>query len=327
MAERFSTDDVAEKDRLDYWQFVCGELIGSVALGDYEPKDFTSGINLLEVGDLRVGRFTGVSQTLHRKRSLIKSGDNDDYVVLLESDQLFNLDHCGRQRSGRSGIVLIDITQPYYSSHPERLDVIDVFVPRKALERALGPMRHAPGLCIEADQPSFPVISAFLRSLTQHSAGLEAASAARLSSIAVELIAAGFAETIEQAPPRTMSGAAILCRAQGYISSQIGVAGLTMQEVAIALNISVRRLHQVASDEGISLIDWMWERRLLRAHAMLSDHANAGVAVGAIAYKNGFNDQGHFSRRFKERFGVSPKDVRAPHRDGRIQRIPGGVGR
>ncbi|WP_158811783.1 helix-turn-helix domain-containing protein [Beijerinckia sp. L45] len=327
MTERFSTEDVAEKDRLDYWQFVCGELIGSVALGDYETNGFSSHINLVEVGDLKVGRFTGVSQTLHRTRSLIKSGDNDDYVVLLESDQLFNLDHCGRQRSGRGGMVLIDITQPYYSSHPERLDVIDVFVPRKALERALGPIRHAPGLCIEADQPSFPVISAFLRSLTHHNAGLAEASAARLSSIAIELIAAGFAEKIEQAPPRTMSGAAILCRAQSYISSHIGVAGLAMQEVAAALNISVRRLHQVAADEGISLIDWMWERRLLRAHAMLSENANAGVAVGAVAYKNGFIDQGHFSRRFKERFGVSPKDVRASRRDERLQQIAVGDGR
>ena len=311
-----STDDVPEQDRLDYWQYAVGELIGGVLLKDYETENFNSGFGLSTVGDLKIGHFTGVSQTLERRSDLIKASDPDDYVVLLESSNTFNLEQNGRQRSGHGGMVLIDVAQPYFSNHPEELDVIDVFIPRQIMERALGSARHAAGLSIDASQPSFPVITAFLRSLSLHGAKLDPANAARMSSIAVDLIASGFAEKLGQTPSRLASGAAILCRAQAYIAENLNVTGLGMSEVAATLNISIRRLHQIAADEGISLVDWMWERRLSRARTLLADPANHSLSVAAIAYECGFVDPAHFSRRFKLRFGQAPSDHKASSQPG-----------
>ena len=34
-------------------------------------------------------------------------------------------------------------------------------------------------------------------------------------------------------------------------------------------------------------------------------------AIGTLAFRTGFNHLGHFSRRFKQRFGQSPRDYRA----------------
>ncbi len=314
---RKSTDDVPEKDRLDYWQYVVSEHIGTVELKDYELEKFNSGLGLSTVGDLKIGHFSGVSQTLERKAELIKSSDADDYIVLLESNNTFNFDHNGRQRSGSGGMVLVDITLPYFANHPEYLDVIDVFIPRQVMERAMGSARHAAGLSIDASQPSFPVIAAFLRSLSQHGAKLDPANASRMSAIAVDLIASGFTEKLGEAPPRHASGAAILARAQAYIAENLGVTGLGMLEVAATLNISIRRLHQIAADEGISLVDWMWERRLLHARKLLADPGNHARSVGAVAYQCGFVDQAHFSRRFKLRFGQAPSELRTSSQMGK----------
>lgn len=308
---RISTDEVPEKHRQDYWQHVVGELVGGIEVRDCATDNFYGGFALAAVGDLKIGHFIGVSQTLHRKPDLIKPSDSDDYIVLLESNNTFQLEQGGRQHSGRGGMVLIDITQPYLSSHPEDLDVIDVFIPRAIMERALGPARHAAGLSIDASQPSFPVVAAFLRSLSEHGATLDAAAASRMSAIAVDLIASCFAEKIGHRPTRQTSGPAILCRAQAYIAENLGVPGLGMQEVAATLNMSIRKLHQIAADEGVSLVDWMWERRLLRARALLSDRANHAQSVGAIAFDCGFVDQAHFSRRFKLRFGQAPSEFKA----------------
>lgn len=316
MTNRLSTDDVAAKERFDYWQYVVGELIGNFDLGDYDPTNFEGHFDLSVVGDLKIGSFKGSSQTLHRKTSSISSGETDDYILLLESDKTFVLDHCGHQRADKGGMVFIDVTRPFYSSHPESLEVIDVFIPRKALESALGPVRRAAGLALDPTQASFPVIASFLRTLMTHGSKLDPTSASRMSSIAIELIAAGLAERIAQTP--TMSGAALLCRAQAFIADHLGTAGLGMQEVAAALNISVRRLHQVAADEGISLVDWMWTRRLERARAMLADPAHLSVQVATIGFQCGFSDQAHFSRRFKEHFGVSPTECRMAAIGGRL---------
>ena len=220
------------------------------------------------------------------------------------------IEHCGRQRLGSGGIVLADIAKPYYCTHPEGMDVIDVFVPRGQLERAFAPIRHAVGLTIEPQQSSHPILSSFLRSLQQHASALSVRETERLSSIAVDLIVASFAERMGLQPSQQMSRAAILWRAQAYIANRIGQVGLDMTEVATALKISIRRLYQIASEENVSLMDWMWERRLNDARGMLADPARQTVQIGLIAYQCGFVDQAHFSRRFKARFGVSPKEFR-----------------
>jgi AraC family transcriptional activator of tynA and feaB len=166
------------------------------------------------------------------------------------------------------------------------------------------------GLSIAPDQASFPILLSFLRSLHQHGGSLDAASAERMSLIAVELIAATMSERIAAEPLRTLSSAAMLYRAQAYISARIGVTGLGMPEIAAAIGISVRRLQEIAAEGGVSLMDWMWDRRLDRAKAVLADPVYRATSVQVIANNLGFVDQAHFSRRFKQRFGITPSEAR-----------------
>jgi AraC-like DNA-binding protein len=43
----------------------------------------------------------------------------------------------------------------------------------------------------------------------------------------------------------------------------------------------------------------------------LADPAERDRSVSEIAYHWGFNDAAHFSRTFKARFGMSPRDARS----------------
>ena len=157
------------------------------------------------------------------------------------------------------GISLIDNAQSYVGGHPEGLDVISFLIPRATLDQALGPSRHAVGSSITAAQTSFPIVAGYLQSLVEHGALLDPARQARMASVAVELLATSFAERLEADPLRSLSGAAILTRAQAFITQHIGVEGLSINDVAAALNISVRRLQEVASAENVALMDWMWD--------------------------------------------------------------------
>lgn len=310
MIDRLTTASVAEQQRLDYWMSSCSRVIGGFALGDYQPDNFFAEVDLFAVADLKIGRYESVAQSQDRKRSLIKSWDTDDYLVILESEKTFTLDQGGRQRAGRGGISLLDVAQPFFTGHPEGVDVVDIFIPRRKLEAVFGSARQAAGLGIDTTQPSFPVLSAFLRSLATHGTALDPASAGRMSAIAIDLIAAGFAERMGQEPALHPANASTLFRARAYIDANLGTSGLGMQDVAAAVNVSIRRLHQIALEDGISLIDWMWQRRLSRARSMLIDPAYRALSISGIAYACGFLDQAHFSRRFKDAFGETPTECR-----------------
>ena len=308
MAIRWSTDDVVEKDRFPYWQGVLQRAIGDFELTDCDVESFDAHLDLSTVGDLYIADFKGGRQTLRRTPSMIKSGDSDHYVLLLESDKTFDIEHGGHQRSGHGGMVLVDMARPRRCSHPDGADFIDICIPRHALERALGPAHQAAGLALDRTQAIFPLISSFLRTMCAEAGSLDAASATRMSEVAIELIATGFAERIALARP--LSGAALVCRAQAYIADHLGVTGLSLPDVAAALEVSTRSLHQVATDEGISLVEWMWERRLARARTMLTDPAHATTPIAIVGYRCGFVDQAHFSRRIRERFDKSPTELR-----------------
>ncbi|SDA35195.1 AraC-type DNA-binding protein [Methylobacterium sp. UNC378MF] len=306
-----STDDVPQQARFEYWEHTCRDLIGDFEFTDYKVKDFHAKFSMLSVDNLTIGHYSGSPHAMDRRKSHIKSVDNDSYLVILQSQRRFNLSHGPYQQSTLGGISLLDNVQPFLGAHPEGLDIINVFIPRTVLENAIGPVKHAVGLSLDPAQTTFPIILSYLQSLIEHSTFLTPARKARMAAVAVELIAAGFGERMEQDPPQSLSGAALLYRAQAFIADHIGAEGLSMEDVAAALNMSVRRLQEVASAENISLMDWMWERRLQLAHAKLADVANSVMPVGLIAYHCGFVSQAHFSRRFKERFGQTPTEFRA----------------
>ena len=94
-------------------------------------------------------------------------------------------------------------------------------------------------------------------------------------------------------------------RAKAYIGRHIREADLSVDRIATAINCSKRYLHLVfnAGEETVS--EYVWRQRLEGCRAELSNPAFR-LTLTQMAYAWGFNSSAHFSRAFKERYGVSP---------------------
>jgi AraC-like DNA-binding protein len=55
---------------------------------------------------------------------------------------------------------------------------------------------------------------------------------------------------------------------------------------------------------------YVWNRRLDRCRDDLKKPCASAQRVADIAFRWGFSDLSHFSRAFKARFGMSPRDCR-----------------
>lgn len=102
-------------------------------------------------------------------------------------------------------------------------------------------------------------------------------------------------------------------RIADYIESHLADPELDVERIAAAHHISVRHLYTVwarAGHEGTPA-QWIIGRRLERARDLLVDPGEGRLGVTAVARRCGFADSSHFSRRFRQAFGVSPREWRA----------------
>ena len=102
----------------------------------------------------------------------------------------------------------------------------------------------------------------------------------------------------------------LLRRIMWFVEENLFHDDLTCESVARAVGISERYLRKLCSTCGYSLSERILNRRLEEASQRLS-FANAVKApITSIAYDCGFKDTDHFSRAFKARFGMTPRDFR-----------------
>ncbi|SCE59881.1 AraC-type DNA-binding protein [Streptomyces sp. Termitarium-T10T-6] len=104
-------------------------------------------------------------------------------------------------------------------------------------------------------------------------------------------------------------------RIRHYIGEHLADPELSAARIAAAHGISVRHLYAVLSRAGISLGDWIRARRLDACKRELAGPAGRSRTVAAVGRRWGFVNATHFSRVFKEAYGVSPRAWREQQHD------------
>ena len=108
----------------------------------------------------------------------------------------------------------------------------------------------------------------------------------------------------------TATQAAILHRICQTIERTLDDPELSPARVAQAEGISERYLQKLFEGVGDNFTHYVRERRLQRAWADLSNPTEVHRSISEIAYRYGFGDSAHFSRTFRHRFGLPPREFR-----------------
>ncbi|MCX5589487.1 helix-turn-helix domain-containing protein [Streptomyces erythrochromogenes] len=299
-----------------------------------EPGLFADEIAIDDCGYLRIRTLEATPHRTHRDGRNSEIGGPFVVVAVQASGSGLLSRNGSRIRLSQGDMALlpsggelaVELPEPS-RMHLLRLPCAVLAVPQADLSAVLGSViRATPGLG--------SVVSRFLAAFAEAAPGLDAEAGGRtaghiagmLATLIAERAAAG---TRPAAGTATTEAAVLMARIRAHISLHLADPDLSPRSIATAHHVSVRYLHRLFSQEATTVGNWIRERRLEEAARELARPGRSRT-VSCIAHRWGFVSANHFSRVFRQRYGMSPRDWTnsfAPPRNPPPGGVPAGVSR
>ncbi|MFE6870904.1 helix-turn-helix domain-containing protein [Kitasatospora sp. NPDC057692] len=175
-----------------------------------------------------------------------------------------------------------------------------------------GDVRRTGGLLARGDEGIGALASQVLRTLAARSRPDHARPAAQLARSVSDIVAILVADLLERVDPdHPTASAGILERIRDHIEENLADPELSPESIARSQHISVRYLHKLFRQDGTTVGQWVRGRRLDACRRELERPSRRQISVSAVAHRWGFVSHSHFSRAFREAYGVSPREWQA----------------
>jgi AraC-like DNA-binding protein len=96
-----------------------------------------------------------------------------------------------------------------------------------------------------------------------------------------------------------------------FIEGNLHRQELSVPDIALGSHISRSNLYRLFDGQAYSVHGTLREQRLQRGWRYLHRAESDRLSIGAIAHACGFSDQSVFSKLFRQRFGITPRQARS----------------
>lgn len=305
--ENFSTNAVAPSDREDYWQAIASTTHLPVQIRLGRPaEEFSSAVVRRWFGDIAVVDATCKSCHGERTSKLI-GGDEQDRIGII-----FSLSGEERITSEDDRLVLRqndfavwDSERRFQFEISNHMRKRTLLINRSAIEEAGGRSWSTKRLVQDSMAPSVRLLRSYLETLSTLPGELSAQSIVAARNAALELVAGTVRTEITMST--ALAGEALRSSVDRWTDRNLATGNVSPAAAAVAHSVSVRTLHRCYAAAGTTFGKIVRARRLERAR---QDLVTALDSVQIIADRWGFADAAHFSRAFKQHYGLSPSDYR-----------------
>lgn len=292
----------------DQWnhcvQAVCGRFVTHRANQD---ETFIGDILHHDLGGLNVADIHINASSISRERGNSDRGDDQFYFLVLQRDGVMGINRDSQQFLLNPGdIALFDSAQAFEMRPQGLINQLSVHLCRDAVDRVIpgGAQRFGK---LDQDGLSGRILKGLLQQIAD----------SRTDSPTTDQHGAALRDALITLLQPTLLGGvqmpqnhSLRRQAEKLINDALPEAPKPA-ELAARLNVSVRQLYRQFELEGDSVCRYIQRQRLEHSARELSDARTAALQITTIAYKWGFTDSAHFSRLFKQHYGVSPKAYRA----------------
>lgn len=314
-----STSDVAERKRFLFWQDAVCDTFVDLDCKAYADRPFFGELATARCNDLHFSSVRADAQIVKRTPARIRHAREEVVLISLQVRGAGSIAQDGREARLEPGdFACYDSTRPYTLTFAADFEQIVLHMPREAMVRRIGRTETWTARRIEATSPVASLVLPFVRQTASIVSNITPATANQLSETCLSLVTAALAEHQGgELGSGSAARAALTFRAKALIESHLHDHTINTDKIAGLVGISSRYLQDLFHAEQSTVSEWIWKRRLEKSRRYLADPLHAGDSIAQIALSCGFADFGHFSRRYREAFGVSPREDRAALRAAR----------
>ncbi|HEV3482760.1 MAG TPA: helix-turn-helix domain-containing protein [Candidatus Acidoferrales bacterium] len=306
-----STAGIKPSERREFWQSNVGPLCGGFHLEPQSDEPFNANLNYTNVADLVFCRlFTSVRHRIVHTAGLVNRVDRALVKVVFQTEGNSLLEQDGQTAVLQPGDwTIYNPRKPSSAVIPGRAGIFFLTIPS---ERILTPNFDLGSFAAHRFSGSRglgKLIWSLLSATFDQIPEIGNRAGQKVADITIQLIRLAVLEFIDEHVP-VDSKEAIRERVKRYISSHLRDPDLSITNLAGTAGCTKRYLHMVFHSENVSISDYILKLRLQRCREDLLNPEFVHRSITDIAYSWGFNSSNHFSRCFKQEFGVSPRSLR-----------------
>ena len=211
------------------------------------------------------------------------------------------------QHMRRGDLMLNDLTAPYSwwsvsgGSRAVQIPYDRLALPVDVVRRAIDRL------------PGSPVHDLLVGHLERLAASADALAAdpgaAAVGTATIELVRALVVSAAgDDRHLRSVRADSLVTRVREYVVQRLADPDLSPATIAAAHNVSVRQLYKACAEAGMSLEQSIIDQRLETARTQLAAAGGLRRSIAATARACGFQDPSHFSRRFRQAYGMTPRE-------------------
>jgi AraC-like DNA-binding protein len=311
IVHHYNTEQLQSANKLNAWQEYMSAVYYDLDIVPLSADKVRGELYEVQFPSIGLSQFRADAQKVVRHKSAAQRDKSENFVFLFPTRQRMAF-----EQNGRAGVVLpgsvflLNSAEGYIIDVPDQSENVTLKISCAALRSRLNKIDDICGTRNFANPFLVPVVAQMGAQLLKFDGGGDSMKLERTLTDLVCLMVETRSEGDLWMRDRQSLISVMYDRLMSYMRAHFRDPDLSPNTVAGAHRISAGYLHRVFHRHGTKFGEFLMETRLTAACQMLQNAkaSNQPINLGEIGYSCGFVSQAHFSSRFKERFGVSPRN-------------------
>ncbi len=304
----WSTGQMAPGKALAYWKDVICENLLELRIDSADETNFRGRIAKYSFGPLKANFISVSEQRVWRTGPGSRSPEEGMFHLIHLRNGVQHVEQYNRQLTVLPGnCLLVDCRSKFDFRFPEGVEALVLEIRRDWIRSWLPAPEDAVAQVIDGSSGWGATLASALGNLepaTLGSLGLPHAVIAEQIAVLLSLA------IVPNGLSLTTHKRSLLRRVSDTLRERCHEPELDPAAVASTLGLSRRYIHRLFASAGTTFTHELYTVRLDRAQRLLADKRFDDVSIAEIAWNCGFSEPSHFTRRFRDRFGVPPTTFR-----------------